>query len=83
MILVEQSIQAGIGQFLVDAASPEEAATILFAAHAAAKKELSQDIVLADGQSQRLEPTSTIKTRIFCVALDDNGREGPEIHPEA
>jgi len=83
MILVQESIQSGMGQFFVDSASPEEAATTLFAAHETARKALSQSITLEDGQSQCLEPTSTIKTRIFCVVIDDNGREVAEIHSEA
>jgi len=81
--LVEQSILEGSGDFTVDADTPELAAAILLKVHEAARDASSNLVVLADGQSHRIEPREVIDNKLFCIKLDETGDEiGGEIRPD-
>lgn len=81
--LVEQSILEGSGDFTVEADTPELAAAVLLQAHEAARKECRDLVVLADGQSRRIEPREVIDNKLFCIRLDEAGDEiGGEIEPD-
>jgi len=81
--LVEQSILEGSGDFTVDADTPELAAAILLKAHEAARDACSNLVVLADGQSRRIEPREVVENNVFCIRLDETGDEiGGEIKLE-
>ncbi len=81
--LVEQSILEGSGNFTVDADTPELAATVLLKAHEAARDACSNLVVLADGQSRRIDPREVIDNNLFCIQLDETGDEiGGEIKPD-
>jgi len=80
--LVEQSILESSGDFTVDADTPELAAAILLRAHEAAREACRNLVVLADGQSRRIEPKEVIDNNLFCIRLDETGDEiGGEIKP--
>lgn len=78
--LVEQSILEGSGDFTVDSDTPELAAAVLLNAHEAARAACRDLVVLADGQSRRIEPREVIDNNVFCIQLDEAGDEiGGEI----
>ena len=81
MRLVEQLTEEGSGDFTVDAATPEQAAAILLAAHAKARARCSNQVHLPDGQSCWIEPNSAVDTCTFCLLLDERGQELREVEP--
>jgi hypothetical protein len=81
--LVKELIEGDSGEFTVNAATPQAAAAVLLTAHAKAREKGSNHVILPDGQAQWIEPDAIIKTRVFCVLLDDHGNELYEIDPEA
>ncbi|ACB97280.1 hypothetical protein [Beijerinckia indica] len=81
--LVEELIEGDTGEFIVEAKTPGDAASVLLTAHAEAREKDSNHVVLPDGQSQHIEPDNIIRTRLFCMLLDDDGNELYEIDPEA
>ena len=82
MRLVEQVIEEGSGDFTVDAPTPEQAATVLLAAHAQARERASNQVSLPNGQSCRIEPDTVVETHTFCVLLDETAREVREVEPD-
>jgi len=82
MRLVEQMIEEDSGDFTLDAPTPERAAAVLLAAHDRARERGSNHVRLADGQSCRIEPDDVVRTRAFCVLLDESGQELREVEPD-
>jgi len=81
--LVEQSILEGSGDFTIKADTPALAAAVLLRAHDAARAACHDLVVLADGQSRRIEPREVIDNNVFCIRLDEAGDEiGGEIKPD-
>ena len=82
MRLVEQLIQEGSGDFLVEAETPALAAGFLLGMHDAARERDSNIVALADGQSCRIEPNSVVENSTFCILLDETGQEIREVEPD-
>jgi hypothetical protein len=80
--LVEQVIEEDSGDFAVDAPTPERAAAVLLAAHDRARARGSNLVRLPDGQARRIEPDNVVRTRVFCVLLDESGQELHEVEPD-
>lgn len=78
---VEQLVEEDSGDFTVEAPTPELAAGILVAAHGAARDRCDDLVVLPDGQSRRIGPTDVVRTRVFCLLLDENSEEVREVEP--
>ena len=81
MLLVEELVESDSGEFIVEAASPEVAAAILITAHAA-RDDDSNIVRLPDGQECEIDPNGIIESRVFCVLLDDTGKELHEVEPD-
>lgn len=81
MRLVEQLIEEDSGDFTVAAPTPEHAAAVLLAAHDQARERGSNRVRLPDGQSCRIEPDNVVRTRTFCLLLDEGGQEVREVEP--
>jgi len=82
MLLVEEMIESDSGEFTVTADTPELAAAILFNAHDQSREECTSWVSLPDGQKQHIEPDNVIKTRVFCVLLNEAGEEVTEVEPD-
>ncbi|MEK8121608.1 hypothetical protein WOB59_00360 [Methylocystis sp. IM4] len=83
MLLVEELVESDCAEFTVDAATPEAASAILVDAHARAREGCSSWVSLPDGQRKHIEPDNVVRSRVFCVLLDDNGDEVREINLDA
>lgn len=81
MLLVEELVESDCGEFDVEASTPEAAAAILIDAHGRARDEDSSWVSLPDGQRRRIEPENVVRTRVFCVLLDEKGDDVREIDP--
>lgn len=79
MLLVEELVESDSAEFSVDADTPETASAILIDAHARARDRDSNTVSLPDGQAHRIEPDNVVRSRVFCVPLDDEGNEVREI----
>jgi hypothetical protein len=82
MLLFEEMIESDSGEFTVTADTPELAAAILFNAHDRSREECTSWVRLPDGQKQHIEPDNVIKTRVFCVLLNEAGEEVTEVEPD-
>lgn len=83
MLLVEELVESDCAEFTVDAATPEAASAILVDAHTRARDSCSSWVSLPDGQRKRIEPDNVVRSRVFCVLLDDSGDEVREIDLDA
>lgn len=81
MLLVEEIVECDCAEFDVEASSPEAAAAILTEAHDRAREDCSSWVSLPDGQRRHIEPDNIVRTRVFCVLLDEQGNEVREIDP--
>ncbi len=83
MLLVEELVESDCAEFSVEAPTPEAASAILVDAHARARDSCSSWVSLPDGQRKHIEPENIVRSRVFCVLLDDNGDEVREIDLDA
>jgi hypothetical protein len=83
MLVVEELIETNSGEFSVEAPTPAAAASILIAAHDAARGNDTDILRLPDGQTGPLFPGDVICNRVFCVLLDDTGAEVCEVAPDS
>jgi hypothetical protein len=79
ILLVEEQVESDCAEFSVAASTPRDAANILVDAHARAREKSSNWVSLPDGQSARIEPDNLVRTRVYCVLLDEQGDEVEEI----
>jgi hypothetical protein len=79
MLLVEELVESDSGEFSVDAQTPQDAAALLIEAHNRARDQCTSWVTLPDGQKRHIEPENVVRTRVFCVLLDDKGEEVAEI----
>ncbi|MBU3887953.1 hypothetical protein [Methylosinus sp. KRF6] len=79
ILLVEEQVESDCAEFKVAASTPRDGAKILAGAHARARDKSSNWVSLPDGQSARIEPNNLVRTRVYCVLLDDEGNEVEEI----
>jgi hypothetical protein len=82
MLLVEQLIEEDSREFLVEATSPAAAAAILHRAFDQAGDRDSNIVTLQDGQAHHIEPTDIMRSRIYCILLDEAGNEVGEVEPD-
>ncbi|OAI28171.1 hypothetical protein A1351_12215 [Methylosinus sp. R-45379] len=82
ILLVEELVESDCAEFRVAAPTTRDAANVLVDAHARAREKSSNWVSLPDGQSARIEPDNIVRTRVYCVLLDDNGDEVEEIDLE-
>lgn len=83
MLLIEELVISDSGEFTVDAESPAHAAALLIQAHDAARDEDSDIVRLPDGQERRIEPDDVVRSRVFCVLLNESGEEVGEVEPDS
>ncbi|MGB5083341.1 MAG: hypothetical protein WBO09_01775 [Methylocystis silviterrae] len=81
ILLVEELVESDCAEFDVTASTPEAAAAILIGAHDQAREDCSSWVSLPDGQRRHIEPDNVVRTRVFCVLLDEEGNEVREIDP--
>jgi hypothetical protein len=79
ILLVEEQVESDCAEFKVAASTARDGAKILVGAHARAREKSSNWVSLPDGQSARIEPDNLVRTRVYCVLLDDDGNEVEEI----
>jgi hypothetical protein len=83
ILLVEEQVESDCAEFKVAAPTARDAANVLVDAHARAREKSSNWVSLPDGQCARIEPDNLVRTRVYCVLLDDQGDEVGEIDLES
>lgn len=79
ILLVEELVLSDSAEFTVDAETPGEAASQLIRARHAGLDEDCDDVRLSDGQSGEIKPQNVVRSRLFCMLLDDAGNQIDEI----
>lgn len=82
LLLVEELVLSDCAEFHVEAASEAKAAALLVQARHDALDGDSNLVALPDGQAHNIEPEDVVRSRVFCVLLDDAGEEIREVVPD-
>lgn len=85
ILLVEELMLSDSGEFTIEASTPAEAVAALIEARHVGLDNDDDTVRLPDGQTQHIEPEDVVRSRTFCVLLDDDGDEigESEISPKA
>ena len=83
ILLVEELVLSDSGEFTIEASTPAEAAAALIEARHAGLDNDDDTVRLPDGQTQHIEPEDVVRSRTFCVLLDEDGDEVGEIEMSA
>lgn len=82
MLLVEELVLSDSAEFTIEAETIGRAAALLIEARNASLDRDSNDVVLADGQTHRLDPNDIVRSRVFCVLVDEHGHDVGEVEPD-
>lgn len=82
LLLVEELVLSDCAEFHVDAPTEADAAAFLINARHEGLDRDSNLVSLPDGQSHNIEPEDIVRSRVFCVLLDEKGEEIREIIPD-
>ena len=81
ILLVEELVLSDSAEFLVDAITPRDAAAYLIKARLSALDEDTDTVHLPDGQRAKITPEAVVRSRLFCMLLDEAGNQICEIEP--
>ncbi len=81
ILLVEELVLSDSAEFTVECGTTAEAASQLIKARLAGLDEDNDTVRLPDGQSAVVKPENIVRSRIFCMLLDENGNQIERIEP--
>jgi len=81
ILLVEELVLSDSAEFTVECGTTAEAAFQLIKARLAGLDEDTDTVRLPDGQSAVVKPENIVRSRIFCMLLDENGIQIGPIEP--